>query len=157
MRVRVERAVVLPPDTTLCRGEALVVQPDYPDSRYVWSDGSRDSTLTVSQTGIYSVRIPSVNCSLADTIRVQVADCPGEVPNVFTPNGDGRNETFAIENIELSPWRLQVYNRWGKSVYQSEAYRNEWAGDGLSAGTYYYELRNETLNRSLKGWVQLLR
>lgn len=94
---------------------------------------------------------------LRDTIRVRVLDCLGEVPNVFTPNNDGRNDRFVIPHVELSPWRLAVFNRWGSRVYEAPVYRNEWDGGGLPAGVYYYELSSAVLNRRLRGWVTLVR
>jgi gliding motility-associated-like protein len=158
VRINVEKPVVLSPDTIICRGEALTLKPAHPDSQYVWNDGSRDSVLVVNQAGVYSVRIPSTGCPLADTVRVDVVDCPGFVPNVITPNGDGKNEVFVIDNLEHSPpWQLRVFNRWGVPVYTANPYRNTWTGEHLPAGTYYYELTNQVLKRTLKGWVEVLR
>lgn len=156
LRVTVEKAPQLPPDTVLCRGETLLLRPDA-GTDLTWSDGSRTPSLTVSEAGTYTVQRPSRTCLLADTLRVTVADCPGPVPNVFTPNGDGKNDTFFVENIDLAPWRLRVYNRWGAPVYDADPYRNEWAGGNLPAGTYYYELSSQALKRALKGWVQVVR
>lgn len=49
------------------------------------------------------------------------------VPNVFTPNGDGSNDTFSIPLLELYPdYQLIVYSRWGQPVYQADNYRNGW-------------------------------
>lgn len=156
LRVTVEKAPQLPPDTVLCRGETLTLRAA-PGTAPTWSDGSRGPTFAVREAGMYTLQLPSRTCLLADTLRVEVADCPGPVPNVFTPNGDGRNETFFVENIELAPWRLRVYNRWGAPVYEADPYRNEWTGGNHPAGTYYYELTSPTLKRRLKGWVEVLR
>ena len=157
LHVQLQPPIRLPADTVLCRGETLTLAPAYAPKNFVWNDGSRDSTLMVSQAGQYWVQVPSVYCSIRDTINVQVLDCPGEIPNVFTPNGDGKNDRFQIANIEQIPWRLEVYNRWGRRVYESAAYRNEWDGEGLPSGVYYYGLSNAQTKRQLKGWVQILR
>ena len=157
LTVRVEQPVVLPSDTTLCRGEVFTLAPKPSKRQYVWSDGSTDSTLSVRQDGQYSVRVPSRYCTLTDTVNVRFLDCPGEVPNVFTPNDDGKNDAFVISNIEFLPWRLEIYNRWGKRVHEAEPYRNDWKGDGLPSGLYYYFLSEQSLKRHLKGWVQILR
>ncbi len=52
-----------------------------------------------------------------------------------------------------------VYNRWGNLVYQSKDYQNQWDGNGLSEGTYYYILQLKTPQgiREYKGWIELLR
>ena len=67
----------------------------------------------------------------------------------FSPNGDGHNDTFVIENIEEYPInKLFVFNRWGEIVYTSEPYKNNWDGrmninadlfgDELPEGMYFY-------------------
>jgi gliding motility-associated-like protein len=68
------------------------------------------------------------------------------IPNIITPNGDGVNDKFFInEQLLYEPVHLIVYNRWGGIVYQDQDYRNDWNGDNffgkpLSEGTYYYVL-----------------
>ena len=158
IRVTIEPPVHLPADTVLCQGQTLTLAPDYPTKRgFQWSDGSRDSTLTVSQAGTYSVRVPSAFCNLTDTITVRYEDCPGVVPNVFTPNGDGKNDAFVIPNIQSRPWGLEVYNRWGKRVYRALPYANDWRAEDVPSGLYYYGLFNEDLKRTIKGWVNVIK
>jgi gliding motility-associated-like protein len=80
--------------------------------------------------------------------------------NVFTPNGDSKNERFIIGGLEKYPGSaIYIYNRWGSMVYQSKDYRNDWNGSGLSAATYYYvlEVRKPQGTKHYKGWVQILR
>ena len=57
-----------------------------------------------------------------------------KVPNVITPNGDGKNDVFKVEGIELYKENtLSIFNRWGNEVFRSTGgYRNNWNGDGLS-------------------------
>lgn len=93
----------------------------------------------------------------------QVTGPPVELvfPNVFTPNGDGLNEYFKIGGLEsYTGAELYIYNRWGNQVYASKDYKNDWNGNGLNEGTYYYLLRVKTSSeetKSIKGWVQILR
>ncbi|PID93642.1 MAG: hypothetical protein CSA95_06950 [Bacteroidetes bacterium] len=58
-------------------------------------------------------------------------------PNAFTPNGDGLNETFGpigyLNSQNVKSYQLTIYDRWGKNIYKSDSYNNEW--DGTSAGT----------------------
>jgi len=70
-----------------------------------------------------------------------------EIPNVFTPNGDGLNDFFQVKSLSLKSFSGQVFNRWGKLVYQWNDWKSEDAGwNGLNqgtgaevpAGTYYY-------------------
>jgi gliding motility-associated-like protein len=69
-----------------------------------------------------------------------------EIPTAFTPNGDGKNETFFIDHVKLYPEaELQVFNRWGGLVYESgPGYDNTWdgsfQGEPMPDGTYFYIL-----------------
>lgn len=79
------------------------------------------------------------------------------VPNIFTPNNDGANDTYFVEGIDgTGNWDLVVYNRWGKQIFEAEAYDNTWNGGDLKAGTYYYLLTAPD-ESFCKGWVQIVR
>ena len=80
-----------------------------------------------------------------------------EVPNSFTPNGDGKNEFFFIKGLEAFPnSKLTVLNRWGNEVYSSNDYTNSWNAEKLPDGVYFYilDLAN---NEFIKGDVTILR
>jgi gliding motility-associated-like protein len=83
------------------------------------------------------------------------------IPNVFTPNGDGLNETFEIPGLETnSANELTIMNRWGATVYLKKGYKNDWSGQGLNEGTYFYLLRVQSATGSwdvYKGYITLLR
>ncbi|MBL1410490.1 T9SS type B sorting domain-containing protein [Sphingobacterium faecale] len=83
------------------------------------------------------------------------------IPNVFTPNGDGDNDTFFILGLELfKNAELRVFNRLGNEVYRADNYRNDWNGQGLNDGTYFYYLKfeDETGQTHVnKGYVTILR
>jgi gliding motility-associated-like protein len=75
---------------------------------------------------------------------------PIEIPNVFTPNGDGQNDEFVIKNIELHRnARLRIFNRWGDIVYESDNYETAtpWngnhrnTGQPVADGVYFYTLQ----------------
>ncbi len=86
------------------------------------------------------------------------------IPNVITVNGDGVNDTWEIENIESFPQAsIEIFNRWGNSVWKSIGYTNQWNGsnrngDFLPAGTYYYivNLNSKQNTDAYTGYVQLL-
>jgi len=84
-----------------------------------------------------------------------------KVPNVFTPNGDGLNDTFIIPGLEqYTENELIIINRWGNHVYEKKNYANEWTGEGLLDGTYYYVLTAKNPSgdtETYKGYVTLLR
>lgn len=75
------------------------------------------------------------------------------VHNVFTPNGDGRNDTFYIENLNSFEFNeLTIINRHGSTVYQEKNYKNNWDGSSLSNGTYFYIIR---VKNGALPWVEL--
>jgi gliding motility-associated-like protein len=87
---------------------------------------------------------------------------PLHIPTAFSPNGDGTNDTWVIRNIE--PYKasvLKIYNRWGQLVYSAGPYLNNWNGENLPDGTYYYILElhfgKENRQSSHTGNVTLIR
>ena len=83
------------------------------------------------------------------------------VNNGFSPNGDGVNDVFTIENIEFyENIELQIYNRWGIRVVKEKAYKNDWDGTwhggDLPDGTYFYLLKNDG-KTAQSGYVTILR
>ncbi len=81
----------------------------------------------------------------------------------FSPNGDGKNDFFTIEGLELYPESLlQIYNRWGARVFEAVQYGNDWQGTwhnvSLPEGTYYYMLDlNDEKNRIFSGAIFMAR
>lgn len=117
-----------------------------------------DIANTATITGNEKDPDVSDNTSVIGPIKVTGEDI--FIPNVITPNGDGKNDNFFIPGLTKFPGSaLYIYNRWGNQVYQNKNYDNKWNGYGLSEGTYYYilELRTEQGIRKYKGWVELLR
>lgn len=92
--------------------------------------------------------------------------CEMTVNEGFSPNNDGNNDTWIIENIELYPNnRVQVFNRWGALVYEKEGYANTWDGvatkgssngDKLPVGSYFYILESNELGvPNVQGWLYI--
>ncbi|MEM0998657.1 MAG: gliding motility-associated C-terminal domain-containing protein [Bacteroidota bacterium] len=107
---------------------------------------------------------------VCDAVTFRVRDCSIEVQNVFTPNNDGINDDFIpfqVSGVEY--YRLQVFDRWGKEVYQGRS--GTWdgtlgggGGQAMPEGVYYYIFEYQfwsALGVPLKdtkvGWVTLLR
>jgi gliding motility-associated-like protein len=105
-------------------------------------------------------------CGAAAIYRVLLCDFEGlDVPNAFTPNGDGVNDVFRVvpsENIAQLR-SLSIYNRWGQKVWQGSGDKAEWDGsiDGKPAASdvYVWILRGTCGDalRERKGDVALLR
>ncbi len=88
------------------------------------------------------------------TATVFVPSLPFIIPNLMTPNNDGKNDFFQIQGLPDGS-RLGVYNRWGNTVYQSDNYDNDWAAENISPGVYYYDLKLKN-GESYKGWLQII-
>jgi len=84
------------------------------------------------------------------------------VPQGFTPNGDGTNDTWVIFHLNQFPnSQTTVYNRWGNEVFSKRGYNNDWDGTGkngklLPAGSYYYIVDTfDTDGGKQEGWVYI--
>ncbi|HMG88811.1 MAG TPA: gliding motility-associated C-terminal domain-containing protein [Chryseolinea sp.] len=147
----------LGPDTVLCDGESMDLVVENSTFDIQWSDGSIDPVKHISAAGVYSISSQNPYCVVQDTIAVDFMDCPGFAPNIITPNDDIYNEYFVFENIKHGKWSLSVFNRWGERVYFSADYQNDWNGNGLPNGLYYYKLNSAALHSEVKGWVNVRR
>ena len=79
-----------------------------------------------------------------DTLQVEVTLKEFEmvIPNVFTPNGDGANEQWVINDLEkYISNEVIIFDRWGKKVFEALDYRNNWDGGRMSDGVYFYVLK----------------
>ncbi|QIL77813.1 hypothetical protein G7064_19695 [Hymenobacter sp. HDW8] len=147
-------AFALGPDTTVCEGTPLLLRAPVGNAySYLWSDGSTGSTLLARQGGTYSVTVRS-GCNTQTASRTLTAQLC--VPNIITPNKDGRNDAFVVASYSVGEWSLAIYNRWGKEVYQTERYLNDW-GTSAAPGVYYYMLRRSSTNSAIKGWLEVVR
>ena len=144
-------------DTTLCEGEPLVLRA--PASRlgitYRWSDGSVGATLRVAQPGTYTLQLTGECDTRTISRRIDYRPCL-TIPNIITANNDGRNDRFQIQGLPNGSWSLEMYDRWGRKVYETTAYRNDW-GETAAPGVYYYLLHRSGVAASYKGWLEVMR
>ena len=138
---------------------------------WIWSPsaGLSDSTVSnpfanPSQTTDYVLSVTDINgCMDSDTLTVFVeTDYAVFIPNLFSPNGDGYNDTWEIPEIANYPnTAVQIINREGQVVYSNENYDNTWDGThkekDLPEATYYYLIVFENSDVSYKGAVTILR
>ncbi|MFK7980951.1 MAG: gliding motility-associated C-terminal domain-containing protein, partial [Saprospiraceae bacterium] len=84
------------------------------------------------------------------------------IPNILTPNGNGKNDALIIPCTQQFPNNeLNIFNRWGDKVYETRKYQNDWAGthkgNPLPAGTYFYMLQLEENGEPLQGFITIFR
>lgn len=108
-------------------------------------------TYTFTDTGRYWVQLVVIsNEGCVDTFLNEVVihdETTFYVPNAFTPNGDGRNESFTGYGTGIDKASFYIFDRWGKQVYESDALNKPWDGtfgnngDPCPEGTYVYLFR----------------
>ena len=120
----------------------------YKSAERVVTRNDRDIRYTFSEPGAYRVvcAVNNGSCSSdSSEVNVQISESYLAVPNVFTPNGDGKNDEFRVAYRSLREFHCWVYNRWGKLVYEWTDPSKGWDGtiNGRPAaeGAYYYVIR----------------
>lgn len=115
------------------------------------------STSGIPSNENYTI-IVTDQCLFKDTVNInlQVVDCNIIIPNVITSNGDGVNDYFRINGLENFPGSsFMAFNRWGKKIYSSDDYKNDWKPDE-NAGTYFYII-NISDGRTFNGFFQIFK
>ncbi|MBC5992150.1 LamG-like jellyroll fold domain-containing protein [Pontibacter cellulosilyticus] len=141
----------------LCNGKAVMLKsPKAKNATYLWSTGETTASISTSTLGTYTVTVTTDGCSTVYTMVVTNSECP-TIPNVITPNGDGKNDAFVLGDVEPFTFELKIFNRWGKSIYQSERYDNGWSADGVPAGLYFYNLKSSRSQNMFKGWLEVIK
>ncbi len=67
------------------------------------------------------------------------------VPNAFTPNGDGINDNFNGVGIGIGKYRMSIFNRWGTEIFTSNDLFRPWNGEGAISDTYVYKINVEDI------------
>ena len=111
----------------------------------------------------FYVTATGVQCSDTASVLIKAIDA-FNIPNGFSPNGDGKNDTWNIKGLTADDIEISIYNRWGGLVYESYyAYDNPWdgvsqSGKKLPIATYYYVITSGSDNTlELTGSVTILR
>ncbi|MFN0036621.1 MAG: T9SS type B sorting domain-containing protein [Saprospiraceae bacterium] len=115
-----------PSDTLLLEGNTLTFGGGNATWRYLWSTGSTNSTITVTEAGDYAVTVTDPSgCAATDAIRVELKGPKNVyVPNVFSPNDDGFNDwvtVFAGRSVRQVQW-FQIYDRWGGLAFRRNSF-----------------------------------
>jgi hypothetical protein len=71
-------------------------------------------------------------------------------------NGDNMNDNWDLTN--LNPYiHVEIYNSWGEKVYEKDNYVDEWHGQDVNNGVYYFFVRDTKYKKEFKGWVHLIK
>ena len=119
---------------------------------------------TLTTSGVYNELFQTAGgCDSLVSIDLTVLDCEAllEISNVCTPNGDGSNDTWKVSDLnQINGCTVQIFNRWGQLVYETNDYQNDWGGtkdtEPLPDGVYYYAIGCDE-EREYKGSINLMR
>jgi hypothetical protein len=146
-------------DEVLCPLDArtLTIHGEFTDFDITWNNGSNESSIVAGDFGTYWVKLEN-DCGFSIDSITFTKKVLGDVDvyNFISPdNTDLLNQFFMVDE-ELLGVHLFVCNRWGRSVYESFNYQNDWDGGGLPAGVYFYIIQGECIE-SLKGTLTIMR
>ncbi|MGI4863209.1 MAG: gliding motility-associated C-terminal domain-containing protein [Janthinobacterium lividum] len=119
-------------------------------------------SLTQSTPGFHTITYALAGaCATpaSTTIRIDATAAP-VFYNVITPNGDTKNDYLTITLPGVTGYEMQVFNRWGKRVWQSTDPSAQWAAEGNSAGMYYYWVRFSDCSgqtQTHRSWVEVIK
>ncbi len=158
-----------------CRPEFNFQSKEPGANKHLWllgnsvqKEGAANFNYTYQQSGRYEVTYiadPADPC--ADTAQKTLVLSPEdvqplEIPNVFTPNGDGVNDYFEVKGLsDCKDFELFIYNRWGQLVYKAKDEDLKWDGkdinndNPLASGTYYFSIKGPRFQK--QGTITLIR
>ncbi|MDG1333352.1 MAG: gliding motility-associated C-terminal domain-containing protein [Crocinitomicaceae bacterium] len=160
------------PDQTIQLGESAILGGVTTAPTFQWTPTFNVSNplnlnpvVTPTETVTYTLTATQGACTLTDQATIIVASLI-EIPNSFSPNNDGANDTWIIQGTELYPdASLKVYTRWGQPIYETIGYSELKAWDGTdqrgkpaATGVYFYVLElRDTQEQEFKGSLTIMR
>lgn len=164
--------VNLRPDTSICPNAQPIELSNMAYNNgavsYSWSTGETTPGILVFEPGTFSLTVTSEqDCATTDSVTV-VRDCYLDIPNVFTPNGDGINDYFfprELLSMNVTKFHMRVFNRWGTLVFETtrtdgRGWDGRFNGEIQPGGVYVYMIKAEIdhhIEEVRNGNVTLLR
>ena len=146
--VTVEGAGSICPGTSI-KLTAQLLPSGWPlnDMVFLWNNAATGQQITVNEPGDYMVGVTGRCLSAQASVTVGTENCTTSLtmPNVFTPNGDGVNDTFGpiVEGVPQG-FEMEIRNRWGQVLFTSTQVGNGWTGraggEVVPDGTYFWEV-----------------
>ncbi len=145
------------PDQIICRGEEVNLEASSSnDVSYTWSNGETKPKIAVTpnETTPFVVKGFYEGCNAVDTAVIFIKDIPHPtlfIPNSFTPNGDGHNESFKAYGDGIVEFEASIFDRWGELIYTWKDLNEGWNGQMVKGGesvlndvyVYIIKVRNE--------------
>jgi gliding motility-associated-like protein len=143
---------------------------------YQWTFGDGNNSTqhspihTYQTDGEYHVRLIATNTNGCKDTAFDIIEIEPEyhfyIPNAFTPDNDGNNDIFTAVGEEIETFTMQIFNRWGELIYETQSLDEGWDGttkggtDLAMVGVYVYNIKLrdwEGLYHKFTGHVSLLR
>ncbi len=158
---------VLPDTVRFCEGEEVEVSGPAGFAHYLWSTGAITPSINTGEEGLIVLRMEDeAGCAQSDTVALVLSGCACDVfvPNVFTPNRDGINESFQeVTTCAFRNYSLSIFNRWGERIWTTTDPESGWDGGNAPDGVYVWALHYDLAHartpqrKDLHGMVTLLR
>lgn len=141
--------VPLPPfevqSVTVCPGESATLDAGGGFSSYLWSTGANTQSIVVTVPGSYNVTVTYANCQLEDEADMSdQCNSTIDIPNVFTPNGDGINDVYQLRGQNIESVQFWIADRWGKILFVGNSLTATWDGklngNDVPDGVYFIGL-----------------
>jgi gliding motility-associated-like protein len=160
-------------DQEIFHGESVILTGTTSGVNYYWEPALwlndplvLEPVATPGETTTFFFTASNGICEKTDEVTVSVSE-ELKIPSVFSPNGDGINDTWEIPGTEKFPnIRIEVFDRWGQIVFESVSYNETkyWngthRGKTLATSTYYYVINFNDANvgeKTIKGAVSIVR
>jgi gliding motility-associated-like protein len=159
--------IFLPESASKCEGESITIRAESSE-QVTWTHGPVGRTITVDSAGTYQAEVSNA-CGMSSTyIIVEDEECFYSlfIPNAFTPDGDGLNDIFRPVGERVRLFNMQIFDRWGTMVFETDHIDQGWNGSyrnngyyceaGIYAIKYTIEWENGDIEEKL-GHVSLIR
>ncbi len=130
---------------------------NYTSGSWAFGDGNASANNNASNIfnygGTFNVVLTvtdNAGCTDTASATIEVVDDSLIIPNVATPNGDGKNDTFTFNSTSIKSAETTIFNRWGKKVTSYSDWKNGWDAKDNHAGVYYYEIEIQFHNGTSK-------
>ena len=164
--------LTLGPGRVVLQGGVISIIPQYvygTNLQYNWapfmylnSDTAAHPMASPPEDIQYKLTLAGIgNCTVYDSVTITVLKTP-MIPNAFSPNGDGINDSWSIKYLNSYPGcSVDVFDRYGQVVFHSTGYSTDWdgrfKGTAVPIGTYYYIINPKNGRQIMSGSVTIIR
>lgn len=152
---------------SFCNNDPILMDAQNQGAEYYWSTGETSQQIEISESGNYYVEVSYCNTTIYEEFNISFEGAIDSVfiPNVFTPNGDGINDSYEVvfvgNGFSLQEYSMEVINRWGKPVFSTNDPESKWEANHENEGTYFviitYQDACTTEPTTIKNSITLLK